>query len=351
MPSAKLPALSGTLGVRTGTAEPLGAASEDQGAIEIGGRLCSHVLYLSAPVGAQIVIAQAVCLTVDDLLQPRLQLRPLGRIHFDLEDRILHTLAEVAAGLRHAAQPCGPLAVVRGNVIGHQHQHGSLPEPGRIGIEIAAQMPRKKLRLKIRHEPEWRIFLQEGMAALLALALLPGGKHGLARLFREKDSTTVLPLEVAGPQLAAVDERQRQPVGKHRPELLHQVERKARPSGPVAMEKAHRRVQPHAFAGAAAVVHEQGVEEGKKRVYGIERRPSRTPGPAHLRVGRADQVTEHGEIYVGRLALGAAQPVRVLVLAPAGLRDRVVICAAGGRNKVTRLLFGSGSLSSNRSNP
>jgi hypothetical protein len=75
-----------------------------------------------------------------------------------------------------------------------------------MGIEIAAQMTCQKLRLQIWHEAERSDLVQERVAALLLLALLPGGKHRLAAGVRKQDSAAVARLEVGATQLPPVDQ-------------------------------------------------------------------------------------------------------------------------------------------------
>src|SRR4051812_7362899 len=70
--------------------------SHNKRAAEVGRGLGPDMLHTPLPVGAKIVVAQAIMPEIDDLLQPRLELGPLRRIYFDLEHRILHTLAKVA---------------------------------------------------------------------------------------------------------------------------------------------------------------------------------------------------------------------------------------------------------------
>ena len=108
--------------------------------------------------------------------------RPLRRIDLDLEHGILHPLAEIAAGLGDPPQPPCAAALGRPHVVGHENQQRalSLPEPRRIGVEVAAQMAGEQLRLQVGNEAERRDFVEERMAPLVRFALLPGRKHRLA---------------------------------------------------------------------------------------------------------------------------------------------------------------------------
>ena len=110
--------------------------------------------------------------------------------------------------------------------------------------------------------------------------------------------------------LPAVEKRERQPVGQDGTQLLHQVEREARASRPVAMQEADGRIEPDALRRAAAIVGQQRVEEREQRVDRVERRAARAPAEDDVGVGDADQVVENAEIDVAGLAFGAAQSVR-----------------------------------------
>ena len=108
-------------------------------------------------------------------------------------------------------------------------------------------MPRQHLRLQVGHKPERHFLFQEGMDAFFPLALLPGGQDQFAGVVAHHHRAAVARLEIPGSQLPAVDERQRQPVGKDRAQFLDQIEREARPPRPVAMQKAGRWVEADAF--------------------------------------------------------------------------------------------------------
>jgi hypothetical protein len=78
--------------------------SNDKRAIEIGGGPCADMFDPSPPVRAEIVVAQAVLLAIDYRFETCLQGGPLRWIDFDLEDRILHPLSEIAASFRDPPQ-------------------------------------------------------------------------------------------------------------------------------------------------------------------------------------------------------------------------------------------------------
>lgn len=133
-------------------------ASDDQRSAEVGRRLGADMFDAALPVCAEIIIAQAVVLRLDQPFKRRLQRRSLRGVDFDLEYRILDPLSKIAANFRDPTQASRAAGITRPNIIGHQNKHGhssfeavdlrnrSFPKPGRIGVEIAAQVPRQQLR-------------------------------------------------------------------------------------------------------------------------------------------------------------------------------------------------------------
>src|SRR5690606_11486113 len=141
---------------------------------EVGSRLGANMLDSATPVGPKIVVSKAVCLRIDEGLEPRLQSRPLCRIHLDLEHRILNALAEILTGLGNGTKAGRTALVGRRNIVGDEDEHGGLfPEPWRVGVDMTAQMARQHLRLEEGHEAEWRLLPEERMHPLLLLAILP----------------------------------------------------------------------------------------------------------------------------------------------------------------------------------
>src|SRR4051812_44251300 len=106
----------------------------------------------------------------------------------------------------------------------------------------------------MRHETERCSLVKERVLALFLLALLPCRENGLATAIRKQNGAAVARLKVIRTQLPAVEQRQRQAVGQHRPEFFHEVECKAWPARTFAMQKTDRRVEAHAFDGTAAIV-------------------------------------------------------------------------------------------------
>ena len=103
------------------------------------------------PVVAEVVVAQAVVLRIDDLFEPCPQGCHLAGVELALEDAVLHPLPVVKAGLRHLAQSARASRRAGGDIVGDQDIHGScswfvvawwclLPKKGRVGVEVAAQV-------------------------------------------------------------------------------------------------------------------------------------------------------------------------------------------------------------------
>ena len=164
-------------------------------------------------------------------------------------------------------------------------------------------MPGKHLRLNKWNQAKRRLFIKKGVQPLILLPFLPSGENGAPRFIAHHHGPAVARFKIRSAQLAAVDQRQRQPVGKRWPEFLHQIKRQAWPPGPVPVQKADCRVEAHTFRGAAAVMGEQGVKKRQQRIDWVQRRAAGTASPAQFRVGRTDQIVKHREIEVGGLAL------------------------------------------------
>src|SRR5690606_11381187 len=111
--SANLPGYPRELVVR--------ARSNDQRPAQVHGRLGADMLDAAAPVRAEIIVAEAVAVGIDDPLEPRTKGRPLGRIDLYLEYRELHALAEVRAGAGDAAQAADAAGARRRDVVAHEH--------------------------------------------------------------------------------------------------------------------------------------------------------------------------------------------------------------------------------------
>src|ERR1700731_2245198 len=91
-------------------------------------------------------------------------------------------------------------------------QRGSLPYPGRISVQVTTQMSCEKLRLQVRNEAERRGFFQKGVTPFLLLALLPCRQDRAAAVVGEQHRAAIAGLEIARPQLVAVEQRKRKPV-------------------------------------------------------------------------------------------------------------------------------------------
>src|SRR5437870_1061017 len=96
--------------------------------------------------------------------------------------------------------------------------------------------------------------IEKGVAAFVALALLPSGDHAAAGRVVHDESAAYLSLKASAPHLAAIDQGKRQPVSKDRAEFLHHVERQAWAPGSVSMQISDLRVEPLRFQRGANVV-------------------------------------------------------------------------------------------------
>jgi hypothetical protein len=95
-----------------------------------------------ATIGTEPVKTQAVDSGIDLDGQSSSQGRPLSRIDFALEDRILDTLAEIKTSSGDAAQPAPSSRRLSIHIISHEHEHGrtSFPDKTGIAVEVAPQV-------------------------------------------------------------------------------------------------------------------------------------------------------------------------------------------------------------------
>src|SRR5687768_10915070 len=97
-----------------------GLGSDDQWSVQISGGLGPDMFHAARPVRAEIIVAKAVMLRLDDGLETRLQLCPLRGIDLDLEDRELNALAVILAGAGDLTQAFLAAVFQRVHVIGDQ---------------------------------------------------------------------------------------------------------------------------------------------------------------------------------------------------------------------------------------
>ena len=275
------------------------------------------------PVGTEKIVSETIFCWVDLRLQSGFQSRPLVGIQLYLEHRELNALAKIPAGFGDAPEPPGPAGCRCTHIVGDQDHHGiaSFPEQRRIAVKITAKVTRKKERLKVRRQANRCALADELVLALFAFALLPGGQNGLTSIVRQEHRATVSEGEVVLSKLAPVNERQSQPISKCRPQLFHEVERKARPPRPILMQEANRRIEPDTFKSAATFMRKQNIEKGQKRVHRIKRRPTRPAIETKPVIGRTKQTVEDAEVKAPRLAFMASQGVNACSLTYRSLKQ------------------------------
>ena len=82
-----------------------------------------------------------------------------------------------------------------------------------------------------------------------------------SRVVLEEDGTGLLGFKIGHRELAAVEKGERDPIGEEGTEFFHQVERQGWAARAVAVEKSTLGIETAALKGAAAIVHEQRIEE------------------------------------------------------------------------------------------
>src|ERR1039457_3602320 len=219
------------------------------------------------PVVPQKVKPQTVGGLIDLPNQVRPHPHPPRRVHQALEHRILHSLPLVFAHLPPPPQSPPPFPRLRTDIVRHHHQHHrvasliSLPQKRRVPVEIAAHKPRQQHRLDVRCQPKRHPLLQERVQNLFLFPFLVRHQHFLPRRIIHHHAAALRLSEPTRLHLPPVHQRERQPVGPHRPHFLHQVQSLAGPPRPVPVQIPHRRVQPHGFQRGRRIVYQQRVDE------------------------------------------------------------------------------------------
>jgi len=192
--------------------------SQDQGLLEVRGGLGADVLDAVAPATAEVVVAEAVLARVDLVLQAELQAGPLLRVDVALEDGALDALAEVEACLGDAAEAAPALGGGGGDVVADDNEHGgsssvpgragcgSAPQKGRVGIQVAAEVPGQKARLEVDDHAEGCLLVEKGMGQLVLLALLKGDQDLLSGVVVHQNGSGLGGHEAFGPDGAGVDQ-------------------------------------------------------------------------------------------------------------------------------------------------
>ena len=152
------------------------------------------------------------------------------------------------------------------------------------------------------------------MTHFLAFTLLIGDQYRFAGIFFQQHGSVFQTYKITLANLASVDQRQCQPIGKTGAELFEQIKSQARPAGTIPMQKAHCRIQPYSFQCGTAVMRQQGIQEGQQSIGGIQWRPAATSVKAHHGLFYTDQMVENSKIRLRRLALQSAQYIQNMFL-------------------------------------
>ena len=110
-------------------------------------------------------------------------------------------------------------------------------------------------------------------------------------------------------QNARVDERQHEAIRQRRAQLLHQIQRQRCAPRPVAVHKAHIRIQPDAFQRRRAVMRQQRIRHGERGVDPVPRRPSVSAVKMKNILLIQNHLVEHAEINRGPGAFQASEAV------------------------------------------
>ena len=98
-------------------------------------------------------------------------------------------------------------------------------------------MSRKQFRLDVPEEAYRHLLFEKRMLDFIAPALLVGDENSLSAIIAEKRCPVVEAPEVLRRKLAAIDQREDEAISE-RPKLFDEIERQARPAGPIDMKVA-----------------------------------------------------------------------------------------------------------------
>ena len=101
----------------------------------------------------------------------------------------------------------------------------SVDGPGKVVVEVSAQMPGKQAGLDKWQQGRRYIPVEMTVRPSAVTATLPSVQHGAPPLVGEPDGWAGQLLKVAIVKFSSVEESDSEPVGEQRPELFHQVER------------------------------------------------------------------------------------------------------------------------------
>jgi hypothetical protein len=117
---------------------------------------------------------------------------------------------------------------------------------------------------------------------LLLLALLPGGDDLATALVVEHDRAALAFVEIAGVDLAAVDQGEGEPIRQHGAKLFLEIQRQRGAAGTHGMQETELGIESDRLGRRSAVVHQHGVEEGDQGIEAVPRRAAVRPSKAKL---------------------------------------------------------------------
>ena len=172
--------------------------SEDQRGLRLVAALIAEVLDLVFIALSQIVKPQTISFRVHDGEQFGLQHLALGSVQHTLKDGVLDPLAVVDALPGDLPQAFAAGGVLRVHIIGNQYQHSdaSLPQKGRVFLQVVPQSPGQQQRLYIGDQAPGDLLSQIGVRQFSFFPLLPVGQKDLAAGVRQIDRPIFPELEV-----------------------------------------------------------------------------------------------------------------------------------------------------------
>lgn len=113
----------------------------------------------------------------------------------------------------------------------------------RVNSQVTTEGTRQEPSLKVNDLTPCRVLVEKFVTHGALLGLLIGDQEALPRFIGQSPAPRWVLSEIRFGNLAAVNEREHQPIDHWNPQLFHQIERQPEPAGAVFVQIADGRVQ------------------------------------------------------------------------------------------------------------
>ena len=260
--------------------------------------------------GAERDKQHLIVVSIDDFRECGPRLGEAQVVERAFEYRKLEPGAVAFEGFGHTPQALRVRDVVTHEIASARRGHGlrclSAGGEAVIGGRIAADDAPELAGLNFEHAPVAHLVAEFGVFDLSVDPAKPPLPETTSSLFVQEGARRGAD-KIAGVDLPAVDERDRDRVRDERAKLFHQVECEGGTSVAWLVHEAEKRVQANGVADAGEFLGENGVAEREQCVDGIARRAAVAAGEVELPFGAFEHRRELFEVEVGGGAFDAEQ--------------------------------------------